>query len=114
MIIRNSISFIRENWIDILLATVVMIILFIWTTLEGQREPLENIDERLCENYVGKTDELEKIVSNFSRDTCNVCRCCAWVKDKEGREKCVASHGRDPVYDGHTHQEIFYMGKKLK
>jgi hypothetical protein len=115
MIIHNSISFIRENWIDILLATIVMVVIFIWTTLhQGQKESLENIEERLCENYVGKTDELEKIVSNFSRSTCNVCRCCAWVKDKEGREKCVASHGKDPVYDGDTHKEIFYMGKKLK
>lgn len=105
--------FIRENWIDILLATTFMIVIFIVSTLQ-KNEPFTNIEERLCNTYIGKTDELEKVVNKFSRETCEVCSCCAWVKTKDGREKCVATHGSEPVFDSHLYTDILYMGQKLK
>ena len=114
MIIRHSALFIRENWIDILLATVVMIVIFIITILYKPVEAFTNIEKRLCQTYVGKTDELEKVVNKFSRETCDQCSCCVWGKTKSGEEKCVAAHGKTPVFDSHQFISISHLGQKLK
>ena len=134
-----SIDFIKENWLDISLASLGILLIISYIIVnnikidpprpltKGRTIVLETFkntseDEMLqkgfCE-YNKEAHTLEKNCHKLSEKSCNAVACCVYAHNKKtGLSQCVAGTGNNgPTYKGNSngyydYDYWYYLGKK--
>lgn len=130
-----DITFLRENWSDILFFILLMVVYMIFITVRNGVDKKNNNNEKktvrtivletflgddFCASHTGNSQYLEKSCSKLNKSMCMSTDCCVYAKyDGEKVGKCVAGGENGPTYlsdeNGDTPMEIeYYYYKKKK
>jgi hypothetical protein len=135
-ILGEIINSIKAKWGEIVVGVALIIILlltlslygFSFEDLNGEEKGEKSVDtieviyegmsnkfDSLCEK-----DDLEEMCSNLGsgngkRHSCNVAKCCVWVKNKNG-EECVEGDESGPLFktdeSNMKYDEYYYLNKR--
>lgn len=134
--IGNSILFIQNNIIDIMLIVFGFFIFLSFLVMHTRsldndmaiesmtirptkQDVLERIKKSFCQTYQGDSSKLETYCESLSENSCKATSCCVFAK-LNNKDKCVVGNAMGPIFqtdiNGNplTIDEYYYKNKLYK